>query len=104
MAKQDDYVRITLRIPPDLHAKLVERAGTKSLNAEILERLEASIEHISIDPIEYDKLRNFDSESLHSLIDKIVDDKINHNLYARLKKAGVKGLIDLFESKNDTIK
>ncbi len=39
VAKQDEYARITLRLPPDIHAKLIERAGAKSLNAEIVTRL-----------------------------------------------------------------
>lgn len=40
MAKQDDWVRITLRLPPELHEQLKERAGAGSLNAEIVEALE----------------------------------------------------------------
>lgn len=43
MAKQDDWSRITLRLPRDLHEVLVDRAGVKSLNAEIVERLERSL-------------------------------------------------------------
>lgn len=43
MAKQDDFVRITLRLPPELHGELTQAAGAvKSLNAEIIERLEDS--------------------------------------------------------------
>ncbi len=41
MAKQDDYVRITLRLPPDLHEALVRKAGANSLNAEIVSLLSA---------------------------------------------------------------
>ena len=43
MAKQDDYIRITLRMPPTLHRALALAAGEKSLNAEIIERLADSI-------------------------------------------------------------
>jgi len=43
MAKQDAYVRITLRLPAELHRSLVEAAGAQSLNAEIVERLEATV-------------------------------------------------------------
>jgi hypothetical protein len=43
MAKQDDYVRITIRIPAELHADLVKSAGPRSLNAEIVERLSESV-------------------------------------------------------------
>lgn len=42
MAKQDDWVRITLRIPPNLHYDLLQAAGANSLNAEIVTRLEAT--------------------------------------------------------------
>lgn len=47
MAKTDDDTRIpfTLRLPPDLHLKLIEAAelGNRSLNAEIIDRLERSV-------------------------------------------------------------
>lgn len=43
MARQDDYIRITLRIPGELHAKLVGLAGEASLDAEIIHRLERSV-------------------------------------------------------------
>jgi hypothetical protein len=44
-AKQADFVALNLRLPPDLHGKLREAAGTtRSLNAEILERLQRSFE------------------------------------------------------------
>lgn len=42
MAKQDDWIRITLRLPGDLHARLVEAAASSSMNAEIVERLSDS--------------------------------------------------------------
>lgn len=40
----DNYTRITLRIPEELHSKLVAEAArtSKSMNAEIVNRLEAS--------------------------------------------------------------
>lgn len=40
MAKQDDYVRYTIRIPAELYGRLKSHAGDKSVNAEIIERLE----------------------------------------------------------------
>jgi hypothetical protein len=40
MAKQDDYVRYTIRVPATLYARVQEAAGEKSVNAEIIERLE----------------------------------------------------------------
>lgn len=45
MDEEDRYTRITLRIPRDLHARLVREADatSKSLNAEIVGRLDASL-------------------------------------------------------------
>ena len=48
MAKQDDFVRITLRIPGDLYERVTAAAETKSINAEILERLTASFEGVNL--------------------------------------------------------
>jgi hypothetical protein len=42
MAKQDDYVRYTIRVPSDLYERLKNEAGEKSVNAEIVERLDKS--------------------------------------------------------------
>jgi hypothetical protein len=42
MAKQDDWVRMQLRLPRDLHAALTARAKEKSLNAVIIEMLEVA--------------------------------------------------------------
>ena len=42
MAKQDSYARVSIRIPPELYGKLQEAAGDKSLNAEIIARLEST--------------------------------------------------------------
>jgi hypothetical protein len=46
MATQDDYIKTALRLPRAVHAKLLaasEQTG-KSMNAEIIARLEASFE------------------------------------------------------------
>lgn len=45
MAKQDDYIRITTRIPPELHSALVELAKKteRSLNGELVARLQIAI-------------------------------------------------------------
>src|SRR5699024_3038393 len=45
MDDQDRYTRITLRIPRDLHALLQAAAddSSKSMNAEIIERVEKSL-------------------------------------------------------------
>ena len=45
MAKQDDYIRITTRIPPEVHDALVELANRteRSLNGELVARLQVAI-------------------------------------------------------------
>lgn len=42
MAKQDDYVRYTIRVPSTVYDAVKEAAGDKSVNAEIIERLKLS--------------------------------------------------------------
>jgi len=44
MAKQDDWVRITLRLPHELHQQLVQASSAASMNAEIVHRLERTFE------------------------------------------------------------
>lgn len=46
MATQDDYIRTALRVPPELHARIHEAAktNTRTFNAEIVARLQASFE------------------------------------------------------------
>lgn len=44
MAKQDNFVRYTIRVPADLYMRLQDAAGLKSVNAEIVERLAASFD------------------------------------------------------------
>lgn len=43
MAKQDDYIRYTIRVPARLYGRLQNAAGEKSINAEVNERLEQSL-------------------------------------------------------------
>lgn len=44
-AKQTKFVALNLRLPPELHKELVKASGsTRSLNAEILGRLQRSFE------------------------------------------------------------
>lgn len=42
MAKQQDYVRYTIRLPAELYGRIQAAAGEKSVNAEIAERLARS--------------------------------------------------------------
>lgn len=44
MAKQDDFTRYTIRVPTELYDRLKHAAGVKSVNAEIIERLELTFE------------------------------------------------------------
>lgn len=46
MSDNDSTIRITLRIPADLHEKLVKAASedNRSMNAEIIQRLEKSLD------------------------------------------------------------
>lgn len=43
MARQDDYVRYTIRVPEELYAQIKAAAGEKSVNAEIILRLESAM-------------------------------------------------------------
>lgn len=47
MAKQDAYVRYTIRVPADLYELLQEAAGEKSINAEVVARLGSSFDEVS---------------------------------------------------------
>jgi predicted HicB family RNase H-like nuclease len=51
MSRQSDYVKTALRLPRDLHRKLLAVAAEneRSLNAELLERLAASFVRDSVE-------------------------------------------------------
>lgn len=70
MARQDDYIRTALRVPPDLHAKLHKAAdeNATSFNAEIVARLTASFDappDVAALRQEIERLKN--AEPLHRL-------------------------------------
>jgi hypothetical protein len=46
MAKQDEYIRITARLPPELHDALVRlsKKTERSLNGELVARLQIAID------------------------------------------------------------
>lgn len=76
MANQDDYIKTALRLPRDLHAQLhlaAEKAG-RSLNAELIARLEGSI------------FRSMDDDQLRLLL-KTMKDLVAGVLFERLEKA-----------------
>lgn len=70
METEDKYTRITLRIPKDLHARLSEEAEatSKSMNAEIVARLESSFEEMDL------------NQSIQLLIDELM--KAGHRIDA----------------------
>jgi hypothetical protein len=61
----DQRVQFSLRISPDLHAKLIERAGTVPLNSYIAQQLEALIKweesFESMQEIQIDSRQSFES-------------------------------------------
>ncbi len=63
MGKQDDWVRVTLRLPPDLHEKLTRAAEATSLNGEAVLRLEKSFENQGSGP---------DVDALKTIIRQVV--------------------------------
>ena len=62
MATQDDYLKTALRLPRDLHARLLKAArdSSKSLNAEIVTRLEASFGRAEMEEIAADLAARLD--------------------------------------------
>lgn len=71
MGKQDDYTRITLRLPAEIHTRLntsCERTK-RSMNAEIITRLERSLsDQEELEATE----KTDDGEGLEELMDKII--------------------------------
>lgn len=76
----DGYTRITLRIPDGLHAKLSAEAArtSKSMNAEIIARLEASFEpHVSTS----------DTKQVRALIQAALTDLYENGMIELTEKA-----------------
>lgn len=69
MAKQDDWIRITLRLPSDLHSKLSDAAENSSMNAEIVERLTDSFH------------RRLSKNSAALLLDEIRELVLGHQIH-----------------------
>lgn len=72
MAKQDDYVRYTIRLPASLYEQVRKAAGDKSVNAEIIARLHATFEPesmLGLGP----SLRDFREEELKRLNRTLMD-------------------------------
>lgn len=54
---RENWHRITLRLPPELHQRIVESAGKLSVNAAIVQRLEQSFEDNTAKLKSYDEMR-----------------------------------------------
>jgi hypothetical protein len=67
MAKQDDFVKTALRIPRSLHAQIQDAATAsgRSMNAEIIDRLQGEIEDGSLMAI-VNRLKLSDEELLEA--------------------------------------
>lgn len=69
MARQDDYIRTALRLPPDMHKALHDSADAsgKSFNAEIIARLQASFE----EPAQGESFTTSTADAVHLLLKKV---------------------------------
>lgn len=75
MVDDDRFTRITLRIPKDLHSKLSVKASdaAHSMNAEIVQRLEASFSRPNADA----EIESKVAASVERLYDEIVASLVN---------------------------
>ncbi|WP_448953079.1 toxin-antitoxin system HicB family antitoxin [Labrys neptuniae] len=86
MAKQDEWARITLRIPPELHAKLMEAAKATSMNAEIISRLEQTFNLRIGDRVSPDGERYFmTKEEVEEILDRSLGRLKNDLIHAGLE-------------------
>lgn len=94
MARDDPHFR--LRIPAALKAKieLSAEANNRSINAEIVQRLEHTFEKILIDPSDYDRMKIYDPERLKEEIERDVYDKLRKIIRQEMERSGGK---DFFE-------
>lgn len=94
MTRADAQMKI--RLPDSLRLQIEQaaQASGRSLNAEIVRRLEVSFNQVSIDPIEYENLKIHQPDFLQDKIDDMVKESINRQILEGLKRAGVKSLFD----------
>ena len=67
---RDNWVRITLRLPPELHKQLLDNLGNLSLNTSIIQRLEWSFGNKPGQIYSYDDLRQSLLEELRADIEQ----------------------------------
>lgn len=90
MAKQDDFARITLRLPKELHERLLASSGARSLNAEIVDRLTDSYAAEAVTP-------RLDSAlaDLEAHLDRSKREDLEFAKFARDQIVGMRGVIEL---------
>ncbi|MEH6565555.1 MAG: Arc family DNA-binding protein [Halopseudomonas sp.] len=86
MYKDDRYTRITLRIPKDLHEQLSSYAEqtSKSMNAEIIGRLEQSFARS--EPRNKPEDEMYTAEEIKGFIEKVAQDFIAQKLAEKSKE------------------
>lgn len=85
---RDNWVRLTLRLPPELHAKIVSRAGAMSLNAAIVHFLQNALAH---EDVLSDVAKSGSKATIEALADKLMDDisrTVRESLRDELKASG----------------
>lgn len=93
MATQDDYIRTALRVPADLHSKIHEaaKANTRTFNAEIVARLQASFlarhaDEATADPISGSEAATLD-EQADLIASKVLKGMGNNSYLERVLEA-----------------
>ena len=94
MTRTDAQMKI--RLPDSLKSQIEKAAqvGGRSLNAEIIRRLEESFKNIAIDPVEYAHMKIYQPDFLMEKIDTLVKESVDKRIREELNKAGVKSLFD----------
>lgn len=77
MDSEEKYQRVNLRIPKELHARVMEAAGERShsMNAEIVQRLEVSLSGRPIVDVPESEGLNADERSLVRAMRSMDDDE-----------------------------
>lgn len=85
LTSQDDYIRTALRLPRDLHKEVQDSAekNNRSMNAEIVARLEKSFIEEPIEPTSLAGIQ----QQIHGLVDENI--KMRELLMEHLEFIGV---------------
>ena len=105
---RDDWIRMTLRLPPDLHRDIAASAGALSMNAAIVQRLAQSFASEHIGKLMEDTLREkreaIDEVNLASgVLKRAIDqrDKFWNEGFEEGRKQGLEDIKSLIE---DTVR